>query len=88
MQSLMVQEHESIRELIGKRDIMKVQKSINSQKLQSHKISMSFNNKVNKLIKLCTTENQHDKNNNTFNSARQRVQTIRDESKQRDNDLK
>lgn len=57
MQSLMLQEHEFIRELVGKRDLTMVQRSINSQKMQSHKISMAFGNKVNKLIRLTETEN-------------------------------
>lgn len=88
IQSHIVKEHEYIKDLIGKRDMINVQKSINSQKMQSFKISMSFNNKVNKLIKLCNTENKNELNINTFNSARDRVQTLKNESKKRDYDLK
>lgn len=84
MQSLMLQEHEFIRELVGKRDLTMVQRSINSQKMQSHKISMAFGNKVNKLIRLTETENYHSTNNNSFNSARQRVQSLKTENKKRD----
>lgn len=45
---------------------------------------MAFGNKINKLIKLTENENYHSNNNQSFNSARQRVQSLKTENKKRD----
>jgi len=53
----MTQEISDIKELVGKRDLMMVQRSINSQKLQSQKISKAFGNKVNMLNRISKNQN-------------------------------